>query len=104
MHGNAPAFRNIEHCQVTKALDALLVGLSDVAKQASEELGAAATEAQIVDKTIKLCLGMPCIHSERSGRMKISSSICDASLRSQSKGLAKVQCCGRVVNVVELDI
>eukprot|EP00434_Breviolum_minutum_P031138 symbB.v1.2.027537.t1/scaffold2832.1/size107060/6 len=40
--------------QVTKALDALLVGLSDVAKQASEELGAAATEAQIVDKTIKL--------------------------------------------------
>ena len=72
MHGNAPAFRNIEHCQVTKALDALLVGLSDVAKQASEELGAAATEAQIVDKTIKLCLGMPCIHSERLGRMKIT--------------------------------
>lgn len=91
MHHTAPkfvAFRNLEHGQVTKALDALLVGLSDVAKQASEELGAAATEAQIVDKTIKLCLGMPCIRSERSVRMKISSSIC-ASLRSQGKGLAE---------------
>jgi len=40
--------------KVTKALDALLVGLSEVAKQASEELGPGATEAQIVDKTIKL--------------------------------------------------
>ncbi|CAL1144825.1 unnamed protein product [Cladocopium goreaui] len=40
--------------QVTKALDALLVGLSDVAKKASEELGEGATEAQIVDRTIKL--------------------------------------------------
>lgn len=93
MHHTAPkflAFRNLEHGQVTKALDALLVGLSDVAKQASEELGAAATEAQIVDKTIKLCLGMPCIRSERSGRMKTSSSSCDASLRSQGEGLAEV--------------
>ena len=43
--------------QVTKALDALLVGLSDVAKKASEELGRNATEAQIVDRTIKLCPG-----------------------------------------------
>ena len=43
--------------QVTKALDALLVGLSDVAKKASEELGEGATEAQIVDRTIKLFLG-----------------------------------------------
>ena len=46
--------------QVTKALDALLVGLSDVAKKASEELGEGATEAQIVDKTIKLFLGKQC--------------------------------------------
>ena len=48
---------NFSHCQVTKALDALLVGLSDVAKKASEELGEGATEAQIVDRTIKLFLG-----------------------------------------------
>ena len=83
MHHTAPKFLAfLEHGQVTKALDALLVGLSDVAKQASEELGAAATEAQIVDKTIKLCLGMLCVRSERSGRMKISIWICDASLRS----------------------
>ena len=40
--------------QVTKALDALLVGLSDVAKKASVELGEGATEQQIVAKTIKL--------------------------------------------------
>lgn len=40
--------------QVTKALDALLVGLSDVAKKASQELGPNATEQQIVDRTIKL--------------------------------------------------
>ena len=38
-------------------MDALLVGLSDVAKKASEELGEGATEAQIVDRTIKLFLG-----------------------------------------------
>ena len=43
--------------QVTKALDALLVGLSDVAKKASEKLGPSATEAEIVATTIKLCLG-----------------------------------------------
>ena len=49
---------NFSHCQVTKALDALLVGLSDVAKKASEELGEGATEAQIVDRTIKLFLGI----------------------------------------------
>ena len=48
---------NFSRCQVTKALDALLVGLSDVAKKASEELGEGATEAQIVDRTIKLFLG-----------------------------------------------
>lgn len=40
--------------QVTKALDALLVGLSDVAKKASQELGPDATEQQVVDRTIKL--------------------------------------------------
>eukprot|EP00435_Cladocopium_sp_Y103_P023887 s1528_g5.t2 len=40
--------------QVSKALDALLVGLSDVAKKASEELGPNATEQQIVERTIKL--------------------------------------------------
>ena len=45
------------HVQVTKALDALLVGLSEVAKKASEALGEGATEAQIVDRTIKLFLG-----------------------------------------------
>ena len=48
---------NFLRCQVSKALDALLVGLSDVAKKASEELGEGATEAQIVDRTIKLFLG-----------------------------------------------
>ena len=42
---------------MTKALDALLVGLSDVAKKASAELGEGATEQQIVAKTIKLPLG-----------------------------------------------
>ena len=44
-------------CQVSKALDALLVGLSDVAKKASQELGPNATEQQIVDRTIKLFPG-----------------------------------------------
>ena len=42
---------------MTKALDALLVGLSEVAEQAAEELGPSATEGQIVDRTIRLCLG-----------------------------------------------
>ena len=42
---------------MSKALDALLVGLSDVAKKASEELGPGATEQQIVDRTIKLLPG-----------------------------------------------
>ncbi|CAK9076170.1 unnamed protein product [Durusdinium trenchii] len=40
--------------QVTRALDALLVGLSNVAKKASAELGERATEQQIVARTIKL--------------------------------------------------
>eukprot|EP00913_Durusdinium_trenchii_P007339 g6898.t1 len=40
--------------QVTKALDALLVGLSSLASNASEELGANATEQQIVAHAIKL--------------------------------------------------
>ena len=53
-----PRHELLARCQVTKALDALLVGLSDVAKKASEELGEGATEAQIVDRTIKLFLGI----------------------------------------------
>ena len=42
--------------QVTKALDALLQGLSVVAGKAADELGAAATEEEIVKHTIKLTL------------------------------------------------
>ena len=52
----------MKHCQVTKALDALLVGLSDVAKKASQELGPNATEQQIVDRTIKLFPGIQINH------------------------------------------
>mmetsp|Transcript_103949 Transcript_103949/g.144659 ORF Transcript_103949/g.144659 Transcript_103949/m.144659 type:complete len:277 (+) Transcript_103949:39-869(+) len=40
--------------KVTKALDALLQGLSVVAGKAADELGAAATEEEIVKHTIKL--------------------------------------------------
>ena len=43
--------------QVTKALDALLQGLSVVASKAADELGPNATEEQIVNHTIKLQLG-----------------------------------------------
>lgn len=42
--------------QVTKALDALLQGLSVVASKAADELGPNATEEQIVNHTIKLLL------------------------------------------------
>ena len=47
------------HPQVSKALDALLVGLSDVAKKASEELGPKATEQQIGpdNPTVPCCSG-----------------------------------------------
>eukprot|EP00913_Durusdinium_trenchii_P020850 g19589.t1 len=59
--------------QVTRALDALLVGLSNVAKKASAELGERATEQQIVARTIKLPLGCNSSRlSDASGFFQIS--------------------------------
>ena len=60
---------------MSKALDALLVGLSDVAKKASEELGPKATEQQIVDRTIKLfpaAAGHGCCHGQGSGTLRLN--------------------------------
>ena len=48
--GKAPA--------VSKALDALLHGLSVVAESAEKELGAKATEEQIADLAVKKTLGL----------------------------------------------
>ena len=59
--GKAPA--------VSKALDALLHGLSVVAESAEKELGAKATEEQIADLAVKKTLGIG-FHREVKSRWR----------------------------------